>query len=252
MKRVVGSTLIVLIITFFIPFAQARDVNPEKEWEFRLAPLYLWAVSINGEGRKGPITSPIEADFNDIFSNLEAVFTLHFEAWWKQRWGVLAEINYVDLGDDKTIPGGVRTDVGITSVISELGGFYRFDLDGPHIIEPLFGFRYTSLQNEVDVQGIRVLDEDEGWLDPFFGARYMWNFAEKWVSSFRGDIGGFGIGSEFTWQTFAAVDFKPWKHVSIFGGYRALGQDYETGNRFNKFEYDVIYHGPLLGVMVHF
>jgi hypothetical protein len=66
----------------------------------------------------------------------------------------------------------------------------------------------------------------------------------------RGDIGGFGIGSDITWNLVGMVDFKPWKHVGLFGGYRALYQDYSTGSGSNKFKFDATMHGPLLGLNI--
>ena len=46
------------------------------------------------------------------------------------------------------------------------------------------------------------------------------------------------------------VDFKPWKHVSLFGGYRALYQDYSTGSGNNKFAFDATMQGPILGLNI--
>jgi hypothetical protein len=72
--------------------------------------------------------------------------------------------------------------------------------------------------------------------------------ANKWRLRLRGDIGGFGIGSDLSWNLSALIVFKGWKHVSIGGGYRVFNQDYSDGNGINKFAYDATLHGPMLGV----
>ncbi len=62
----------------------------------------------------------------------------------------------------------------------------------------------------------------------------------------RGDIGGFGAGSDFTWQALGLIDWQPFKYVSFIAGYRGLYQDYKDDN----FKYDATTHGPLLGVNI--
>ncbi|MCZ6467829.1 MAG: hypothetical protein O6829_11215 [Alphaproteobacteria bacterium] len=43
-----------------------------------------------------------------------------------------------------------------------------------------------------------------------------------------------------------------WYDFPEFGGYLALGQDYETGSGSSKFEWDVVYHGPLFAFSFRF
>jgi hypothetical protein len=66
--------------------------------------------------------------------------------------------------------------------------------------------------------------------------------------SLRGDIGGFGVGSDLSGQAVAVVDWYPWQHVSITGGMRALRVKYETDKSADNDELDMTFWGPLLGV----
>ncbi len=50
----------------------------------------------------------------------------------------------------------------------------------------------------------------------------------------------------------ANVGFKPAERISLFGGYRALGQDFKDAGGSEKFGMDVTYKGPLFGVVFHF
>jgi hypothetical protein len=59
-----------------------------------------------------------------------------------------------------------------------------------------------------------------------------------------------GVGSDFTWQALALVDWQPFKNVSFVGGYRTLYQDFEDNSGSKVFEYKATLHGPLLGVNI--
>ena len=53
-----------------------------------------------------------------------------------------------------------------------------------------------------------------------------------------GDIGGFGVGSDLTWQLFAgySFDFSIWQSTLLHGliGYRGLAVDYTGDSGTNK------------------
>ena len=55
------------------------------DWEFTLSPLFLWGMGISGDATIGDKTLPLEVEFGDIWSNLDTVFTVHFEAR-KDKW----------------------------------------------------------------------------------------------------------------------------------------------------------------------
>ena len=52
----------------------------DDEWEFALAPLFLWGVNLDGESTINGKAADMDLDFGDILDNLDAVFTVHFEA----------------------------------------------------------------------------------------------------------------------------------------------------------------------------
>ena len=62
----------------------AQDTSPkEKNWDFNLAPLYLWAVSVDGDLTAMGKNQQVKAGFSEIADSLEAIFTLHFEGMHK-------------------------------------------------------------------------------------------------------------------------------------------------------------------------
>ena len=89
------------------------------------------------------------------------------------------------------------------------------------------------------------------WVDPVVGARLRHQTASGSDINLEGDVGGFGAGSEFSWQVVATYGFD----VNVFQttmrsvvGYRALSVDYSEDGRHGKNGIDWIQHGPVLGV----
>jgi hypothetical protein len=66
------------------------------------------------------------------------------------------------------------------------------------------------------------------WVDPFVGLRVRHQLAPGKELQFLGDVGGFGVGSDFTWQLSGgySFDFAVWQ-TTLHGlvGYRALAVD---------------------------
>lgn len=251
-KTCLLSTIVILLVAHFMvtSSALAEQDKTEKNWQFNLAPFYLWAVTIDGDLTLGPATAPVKVPFSDLFDNLESAFIVHFEGMHKNKWGFLVDVNYLDVANDVTVPigPGVPTNVDFTSTLGELSGLYRIN-DDRHNFDLIAGIRYVKMENKVTANAGPVLaDVSEDWIDPLIGVRWLWGFADKWQLVARGDIGGFGIGSDFAWQALAAVDWQPFKYVSFIGGYRALSMDYKDGSGSSQFRFDATMHGPLLGV----
>ena len=91
------------------------------------------------------------------------------------------------------------------------------------------------------------------WLDPLVGLRMRHSISPGQNFELRGDIGGFGIGTKFTWQTVGAyvpeIDYRGWKIGGLIG-YRALSIDYANCRNGKENSFNAILHGPIIGVSV--
>lgn len=94
------------------------------------------------------------------------------------------------------------------------------------------------------------------WVDPLIGLKVRYGIAPGQRLSVRGDIGGFGVGSDFTWQAVATYNYDfgeaygiDWSGVL---GYRALYADYSDGSGINRYTFNLLQHGPLLGLTMRF
>ena len=145
----------------------------------------------------------------------------------------MVDFSYIDI---KGSQGPLS--VKFKNILAEADGLYRF-ISGEHNVDFLFGLRYTSQETNIDPTPLSI---SKNWTDPIVGARWLWNFTARWSLRVRGDLGGFGVGSDFTWQALALVEWQPFKHFSFAGGYRALYQDFEDGSGPALFRYKATLH----------
>lgn len=80
---------------------------------------------------------------------------------------------------------------------------------------------------------------NERWLDPYIGFAGRYNFSKAFYLTGKADIGGFGIGSEITWQGYGALGCQVTRSIFLEAGYRYLYTDYDHGG----FVYDVTQSG---------
>ena len=232
------------------------------EWQFSVAP-YLWAVGLNGEQTVKGNTSDIDASFIDIIEESDTIFALqaHFELH-NGTWGVFFDPTFMTLTMDGKV-GPIDVDLDFDYWLVEFGGVYKVaswpqEGDADAVLELLAGGRYTSLDADIDLTATRFATSVSGkqdWIDPFVGARGLIPLTEGVNLFLRGDVGGFGVGSDFTYNLVGTVGWD----MTVFGndatlhaGYRVLYQDYEDGSGADRFAYDITTHGPMIGMNFRF
>jgi hypothetical protein len=94
------------------------------------------------------------------------------------------------------------------------------------------------------------------WVDPLVGARVRFMIAPGQDIFLRGDVGGFGVGSKFSWQGIGgySFDFAEKNGITYSGliGFRALYVDYVQGAGRRRYGFDMLQYGPVLGVSIGF
>jgi hypothetical protein len=144
-------------------------------------------------------------------------------------------------------------------LILEFGGGYHlgdWSLAGegkPSLsVDVLAGGRYVDLDTGITIENVLDVDRSKDWLDPFVGGRLRLDIIDRLSVSVRGDIGGFGAGSHFTWNMAAILAYQVSQRISTGVGYRILDINYSEGTGANAFRYDVQMRGPVLGLNIHF
>jgi len=72
-------------------------------------------------------------------------------------------------------------------------------------VAPEAGFRRTYMRTELEVRRSPTVDGSESWVDPLIGSRIGLGLTDRWTIGGEANVGGFGVGSDFTWNAQAAV-----------------------------------------------
>ena len=187
----------------------------------------------------------IDVPFSTIIDNLDLAFMGHFDMR-SERWVVMSDLIFVDLEDRQERALGTLT-AGLDLTLLEVAGGYRLS----QVVSILAGLRWVDTDASLRYAG-EIFDDgaDAGtsWIDPLVGVQVLTPLAERWWVSFSGDIGGFGVGTDLTWQAYANIGFKASDLVSIIVGYRAIDIDYEDDSRAQPVALDILLSGPQVGV----
>lgn len=122
-------------------------------------------------------------------------------------------------------------------------------------VDGYVGGRYTYLSMKIDPDDLPSRESDFDWIDPIVGLRVVLPFAENWELAIWGDVGGFGVSSDLTWSATGVIGYRFelfGAQAGAYGGYRAIGWDYEDGSGADKIVWDVTLHGPILGLSLFF
>ncbi len=245
---------LVVSFSFLLNTSFAQDsANKKSKWQFTLQP-YLMFPAMKGTVGIGQLPdAEVNADANDIFSKLQFGAMLYAEVY-NDRWAITSDIIYMDLS--QAVEGKIGIVQGAADVqqlVWELAGLRKFDT----WLDAGIGFRLYNIESslEIDAGGgaaPKSASLSKTWVDPIVITRFKFPAGMKWLFQFRGDIGGFGIGSEFSWQIQGDVGYRFSKLFEAMIGYRIIGVDYENGSGNERFLYDVNTFGPLLRFGFHF
>lgn len=232
-------TLTVIGSSFANAQTQAENVTvtEQSNWKHDLT-LYFLGAGMSGTVGLGPVEGDVDASFSDIASNLNFGMMGNYRAE-NGRFSVGADIIYVGLGAD-LIPAG-EMDFDQWMVEANVGWKLT------EHIEVLAGARYNRLSGSmVMVNPPQTASGSKGWVDPIVGGRLWLPIAGSFSAIFRADIGGFGVGSELTWQLGGYLIYKTQGSLSWIAGWRYFSIEYEDSAP-GYFLYDMDMQGPAIG-----
>jgi hypothetical protein len=235
----VTKTLLVLGATALALTPVSSTAQEEDgKWHFD-ASVNLYMAGISGDiGAQGRSVDVDSGFFEDIFDNLTAGITVRGEAR-KDKWFGALEVSFLKLEGE----GDVGDAEAKQTMIEPTFGYQFFSF-----ARAFGGLRYRNVDNEIDLPAVQFRD-DKSWWVPIIGADLMFPlFGGKLVAKGHFDIGGFGIGSDFTWQAYPYLDWHFGRNLSAQFGYRWLGTDFDD----DGFEYSVVSHGPQVGLTWNF
>jgi opacity protein-like surface antigen len=233
-------------------------------WHVHVIPAFWVPAKFDGDIDVGPIETQGNLDLGDLLDALD--FALEGGiAVSNGDWSILAYGSYFKLGAEvrSQQPLGVaETDMDYELTIFDIAvgkrlargplgnGSWRADL--------LAGGRYWEQKVEIrqsDPVGFNpMIDRRDDWVDAFVGGRVVLDINEAVALWFRGDVGGFSIGSsaDLTWTLTAMLELRLSEAWRLVAGYRYVDVDWDKGSGRRRIELDYKIHGPIIGASVRF
>jgi len=244
--------MLTLLFTGFAAKAQnlGADEPSTRVWSFLIEP-YMMFPNMNGTIGLGNLPdAEVDASPGDIFSNLKMGIMANFEAS-NVKWTIGSDLIYMSLGQD--VNPGILIESGEIRAKQlgwELYGLYRLN---PWLSMGLGGM-VNSINSELKIKRKEIGGETtllaasktQTWFDPMIVARIKSQPEQKFAYQLRGEIGGFGIGSDLAWQIQAYAGYRFSPLFEMTGGYRIISLDYENGRGTDRFMYDVDTSGPVI------
>ncbi|MGG5817291.1 hypothetical protein [Falsiroseomonas sp. HW251] len=274
MRKIVGLAVLALTLA-----GAARDAGAQpapapqatggQRLSFEFTP-YLWIAGVSGnvsvadprfdlggQGRGGGVIErSIRADFGDVSSNLSGfAFMGALEARYG-RFGVVADILTITLKDSVSTRNVIFNggDGRVQTTAGGLFGLYRV-VDEPSQwldlgvgIQP-FSASVRLTLNPGLLEGVTA-KESANWVDPALAVRYRYRFSEQWSATLFGTIGGFGVGSQLSWQAMATLDWRVASWADLRAGWRYFAIDYRSDG--GRLQIDTAVNGPIIGATFRF
>jgi hypothetical protein len=263
------------------PVYEDRALPSARPWTVTFAP-YGWMPGLNGSTTAKGRTTDIDVGPFQVLEHIDGVPGMGYAEARSGPLALYSDIIYAPLSVGASrarsfdhLSLDVSGGVDIRETIIEAGVAYEIGkwqfVSGWTAVDLLAGARYWRESADINLALTAALDTtglvltrgraiarsgDVEWVDPLVGLRLRHQLALGQELLLRGDVGGFDAGSQFSWNVLAAYSFQigAYHGVTYSGllGYRALAADFVKGSDGNRFEFDMIQHGPLLGLVVSF
>lgn len=276
-----GSAALAADVPTAPPVVEALPVPPS--WSFRFVP-YGWLIGMDGTQTVRGRSVKVDASFIDIVEKSDTLvalmgtvearrgpFALYGDVVWTKIGVEGGNVRTRSPAPGVTGTFGTSLALDIEMAIVEIGAAYEVARSGALAFDILGGARYWYQEADVSFDIAGAIDIGDlqlagarafarsgsvDWLDPVIGARMRYAVATGYELFLRGDIGGFGVGSDFSWQAVGGYgfEFATYQGITFSGvvGYRALSVDYAQGEGRRRYEFDMLQHGPILGISARF
>lgn len=236
-----------LLATAVAPLARAETLRDDR-WRFQATP-YVWMSGLKGQVRplRHAPTVAVDKSFSELMDSLDAAAFITGTA--RRGNAVLqADLTHAATSDAVPLPLGLVARARVRQTSATLTAGYAWVADEHTGIDLLAGIRYWDINAAVAVPGVAAARSDSTFVDPIAGVRWRQAVSPRWSSVAYADIGGFGLGSDVTWQLLALANYQASEQVFVSMGYRHQQLDYrDKGKRL-----DVALSGPMLGLTWRF
>ena len=236
--------------------AQTESSTTQDQWQFSAA-IYLWEADLGGQTNRG---SEVEVAFSDLVDNLEMAFMGAFAAR-KNKWSLLTDVIYMDLGVDTTadlsvpvgpiqVPVTTSVSLDVEAWILHFAAGYNLYSKGKTRLDLIGGARYLDLDQTMflELQSLgpglsRTISESLTALDGIVGLKGQASLGERWYLPYYVDVGA--GESKLTWQATAGIGYRAGRVWNLALVYRHLEWDLDSTLVIDEINFS----GPTLGVI---
>lgn len=234
---------------FIVP--EANPASTEG-WAFAATP-YFWGAGILGDVEQfGLPAVHLESDFGDVLKDLDFGFMAVGEARY-DRFSIFGDIIYTKVSSGAATPLGVvaeRVEATSETFAGLAAAGYAVFQDGRSNIDIVAGARVWLASTEISFSGGvlgRISGRDSAtWVDAMAAFRGRYFLTDHFYLNAWGLVGA--GQADLDWDLAAGVGYEFNDRISTVAGYRALGIDYNN----DRFVFDVVQQGPILGLLVRF
>ena len=227
--------------------------------------LYGFGVAIGGDASLGPVTADIDLSAGDVLDALDGAFLGYVEHR-RDAWLFLVRVEYMDLGFDADFARGpvtLRTGATLRQLTPQAFAGYRVQdtrRGTDRVSADLFaGVRHVDVDIDVDASLAAFgRDVDRGFessitfTEPVLAARAKYTWNDAWGIAGWVDVGGFGIGSDYSAAVELTVD-RQWENGwRVFGGWKYFTFEYTDDRAAGDLTFTPTYSGPVLGASYRF
>lgn len=218
-----------------------------QDWSGQVT-LYGWGAGVGGDFTPftGAPTLSFDKSLSEVLEDLDAAF---FATGLARRGNLVlfGDLTYTSSSRSGLIPPGIPATGEVTLKSITLAAGRRFDAGGGTTVDLLGGLRGWDIDGAITTPGPSIAPS-ASFIDPILAVRVNTPLSDRWSVLSYADIGGFGAGSDFTWQAAVTANWQARDNLWLSVGWRHLAVDYSDGGTV----FDGAMSGPLLGVTLQF
>ena len=235
-------TALALLLYYSAAFSQhdrhRHDDCSCPKWEFEFS-AGAWNSSMQGDLTANSLPGYINISLSDKLKSPDFSFFAEFEAR-KNKLILIGQFTSLYQTGNGTFVNSPYTNSRSTSrpLFIAAGLAFDFYSDRRLDIQLFGGARLKYIRNEIetyDINGMSYKEkETKGNIDPIAGGRFLYKpfecgfFGKTYLKGYF-DVGGFGMVSFLTFQSYLAAGYEFNKNFSLRLGYRYLDVHYGTG-----------------------
>ncbi len=215
--------------------------------------LVPWVdTEVTGSGGNSANSS---AKPGDIIDALDCTYMVAGESRFG-KFSLLYDAIYTDLGESGTLGGPFagQTTVDVKMQLASAAlGYALYEEDGK-LLQGYGGIRVVDVRTDVGLVGGGPVGAgfdariDKTWVDPMIGLRGRIELNEKVSLGGFASIGGFGAGSDISYDIFGGLEYALSDRFSANAGFRYMRFDYDGDTA----DLELEMYGPVIGITLRF